>query len=55
MKYQIILIIETRRSSPSELNEQIWNKVNELSDVLVHWIQVKNIGIKQEEANEPKK
>lgn len=41
MKYKITVIIESRRSSQVYLLDKIWNKVNELADVLVKDIKIK--------------
>lgn len=41
MKYKITIIIESRRSSQVYLLDKIWNKINELADVLVKDIKIK--------------
>ena len=44
MKYKIVMIIESYRTSPWSLREQIQDKVNELVDVLVMKIKIKEKG-----------
>ena len=41
MKYKITMIIESRRSTPIYVLDKIWDKVNELADVLVKDIKIK--------------
>jgi len=43
MKYKIIILVETKRTLALDVKKQIHNKVNELADVLVKGVTVKNL------------
>ena len=43
MKYKVIMLVETHRTLAPDLKKQIHDKVNELADVLVKGVTVKNL------------
>jgi len=43
MKYKVIMLVETRRTLALDLKKQIQAKVNELADVLVKGVTIKNL------------
>ena len=43
MKYKIIMLVETKRTLALDVRKQIHNKVNELPDILVKGVTVKDL------------
>lgn len=43
MKYKAIILIETKRTLAVNLRKQIQDKINELADVLVKGVQIKDL------------
>ena len=43
MKYKVIMLVETKRTLALDVRKQIHNKVNELVDILVKGITVKDL------------
>ncbi len=43
MKYKVIMLVETKQTLALNVRKQIHNKVNELTDVLVKGVTVKDL------------
>ena len=47
MKFKVVMLVRTNRTLALDLRKQIRNKVNEMADVLVTGVSIKNLKPKE--------